>query len=690
MTRIATALLAGVLLFAGLVVSSPRTVDIDIGGLEPATLTGVYAGEEHYGRRIRWTEGRARVEWPGALGVTPTGLEVELASFFGRAGDQVMLTTGVPPLTRHTLTGEWDVVGVPIAADDTRVALDLQSDVHAPPGDPRRLGVRLDRVSVANGSLTQILSTMVWWHALVVVLVGAVLSRAGLWLSEDGRQRPGPMRTQLATSLGVLAVAGAALWWWRLWLLQPAGIRVLAGAVVFGVTLAMVLRRGDRAPRRLAAATALACGATWIVMATWSLAFFVDVPRWDIWDSVRLIEKHYAGTLTPADFWGAHNEHRPLTARLVIFASLWLTQWNHWAELGVSLALSAFQLLLIVVFVGRSQTHRLPVHPLSLVVIGLMIFSATQWENWLRGYHVHIVMGAVATMAALLVLCVGRPTFARLAGAMALGVLGELSFGSGLIVWPLGALAIAGRRGDGWPARLAAWCVVSAVAIALYFPGLPHRPGLSEVSVASPFEAVRVAVGTLVSIAMPIIYIPDVFAGPTDLRQALVVAVASVAVCLALVLIVVRWRQDALGEYTWLFPALLVAFGLGSGALAAMGRASMGLYALTASRYIVYAGCFWVGLLLLLAMRPSTARPSWTRATTAVLLMCALALGASWFGALPYMDNDAALGRRARADLLRGDAGTAAAVLYPDGPELARMADVLRRHQLSVFRPGAR
>ena len=610
MTRVATAWLAGVVLLAVLVVSSPRTVHID--------------------------------------------------------------------------------VAVPIAVNASRVALDLQTDVHDPPGDARRLGVRLDQVTVANGSLTQVLAAMVWWHALVVGVVGAVLWRAGLWLGDDGRDRPGPQRTHLATGLGLLAVACVALWWWRLWLLQPAGIRVLAGAVVFGVMLASVLRRGDRVPRQLAAAIALTCGATWILMATWSLAFFVDVPRWDIWDSVRLIERHYAGTLTPADFWGAHNEHRPLTARLVIFASVWLTHWNHWYELGVSLALSAFQVLLIAAFVSRSQSHRLPVHPLSLVVIGLMVFSATQWENWLRGYHVHIVMGAVATMAALLVLCVGRSTVARLAGAMALGVLGELSFGSGLIVWPLGALAIAGRRGDGWPTRLAAWCVVSAVATALYFPGLPHRPGLSEVSVASPFEAVRVAVGTLVSIAMPIMYVPEVFAGPTDLRQALVVAVAGVAVCMALVLIVVRWRQDALGEHTWLFPALLVAFGLGSGALAAMGRASMGLYALTASRYIVYAGCFWVGLVLLLAMRPATARRPWTRATVAVLLACALALGAAWVGALPYMDNDAVQGRGARAALVRGDFGMASVVLYPDGPELARMAEVLRRHQLSVFRPGAR
>lgn len=682
-----TAVGAGLVLLVALVVSAPKTVDIDVGSIEPATLTGVHASEQHDLRRIRWTDGRARFVWPGALGVVPTHLEVELASYFGRAGDQVMLSTGVAPTTRHTLTGEWDVVALPVPQGHHRVVLDVQSDTHDAPGDDRVLGVRLDRVGISNAPLTRVLAAVVWWHALVVVLVGAVLWWTGRWLEQPGTTRDRRPRGVLAVAL--VLTAAVVLWWWRLWLLQPAGLRALAGAVVVGAAVATVLRRGGHLSRQVVASVALACGATWLVMAIWSLAFFVDVPRWDIWDSVRLIEKYYAGTLAISDLWSAHNEHRPMTARAVILTSVWLAQWNHWMELGTQLGVYALLLLLAATFVARTQTHRQRVHPRSLVAVALVVFSATQWENWLRGYHLHIVMGAVATVAALLLLCVGRRTSLRLVAAMGLAVLGELSFGSGLIAWPLGAVAIAMRGGDGWPVRLTAWCAVSVAAIALYFPGLPHRPGLSEVAVSSGFEMARVAVGALVSIAMPVIYVPHVFAGPADASQASVVAVSGLAVTLAVVLIVVRWRQDVAAEHTWLFPALLVAFGLGSGTLAALGRASLGLHALTASRYIVYAGCFWVGLFLLLAMHTPDVRRLWSRAAVAVSLAFSIAAATSWFGAVPYMEADAALGRRARAALLRGDIGAASVVLYPHGPELARMTEVLRRHRLSVFRPGA-
>ncbi len=678
---------AGIAMLALLLVCTPRAVEIDIGGIEPATLTGVYASDQDYLRRIRWTDGRARVEWPGALGVLPARVDVELASYFGRAGDQVLLSTGAPPLTRHTLTGEWDVVSLPVPEGHRRVVLDVLSDTHDPPRDDRVLGVRLDRIAIVNAPWWQVMSTIVWWQALVVVLLGATAWRAGLWLeTADG---PSAATPRGGVAVALACALTALLWWGRPWLLQPSGLRALAGAAVVGVALAVVLRRGRHLPRRLVAGVALVCSAIWLAMALGSLTFFVDVPRWDIWDSVRLIEKHHAGTLTLADFWSAHNEHRPLTARVVIFASVWLAHWNHWIELGAQLAVYALLLMLVASFVVRTQTHRLAVHPASLVAIAVVVFSATQWENWLRGYHVHIVMGAVATVAALLLLCVGPQRPSRLAGAMGLGLVAELSFGSGLIVWPLGAVALVVRRGQGWPARLAVWSVVSALAIGLYFPGLPHRPGLSEVAVSSGFETLRVAVGALVSIAMPLVYAPDVFAGPADIRQAAVVGVAGLAVVLAFGLIALRWRQDVAVEYTWLFPALLVAFGLGSGTLAAMGRASMGLYALTASRYIVYAGCFWTGLFLLLAMRPAGVGRVWSRTAAIVSVALAMTAAMSWAGAVRYMEADAAAGRRARAALLRGDIAGASVVLFPHGPELARMTEVLRRHQLSVFRPGA-
>lgn len=678
---------AGLLLLVLLIVTAPSAVHIDVGGAEPVTITGAHLGEEHYGRRIRWTDGRARIDWPGVLGVAPEMAEVELASFPGRAGDQVAFTAG-HRVTRHTLSADWDVVAVPVPPAGGPFTLDLQSTTYSAPGDDRQLGVRLDRVSFFNGPLRQVLVSLVWWQALVLVLVGALTWQAGRWLATPRDDEP--PRRPMAWSAGLLLLTGGALAWWRLWLLQPSGLLGLVGAALLGVALVTLLRRDDGVSRRLTATVTLACAATWLVMAMWSATHFVDVPRWDIWDAVRLVDKYYAGTLQPADFWSAHNEHRPLTARLVILPNVALAHWNHWYELGALLTTAALLLLLITRFVAGTQRHAQRVHPLALVVVALLVFSATQWENWLRSYHVHIVMGAVAPVAALLLLSTSPSTWPRVALAAALGVLGELSFGSGLVVWPLGAFAIVARHDRGWPQRLGMWVFVSAVAVGLYLPGLPHRPGLSDVTVGSGFDLVRIVVGTLVGVAMPVVYLPQAFAGPTDARQAAIVCIGGIAVASSAVLVWMRWRDDTARACTWLFPMLLIGFGLGACLLAAMGRARMGLYALTASRYIVFSACFWVGLVLLLAMASPLPRRRLRLASAVAQVVVGLAAAAAWTGALPYMDADALAGRRAREALRRGDVGAAASVLYPDEPALERMRAVLLEHQLSLFRPGAR
>lgn len=676
---------AGLLLLVVLVGSTPSAVHVDVGGAEPLTITGVHLGEEHYDRRIRWTDGRARVDWPGVIGIAPVVAEVELASFPGRAGDQVAFTAG-QRVTRHTLSADWDVVAVPVPPTGGPLTVDLQSPTYSAPGDDRQLGVRLDRVSLVNGSIRQVLSALVWWQALVLVLVGSLIWQCGRWLA-SGADDEAP-RWPTAWSAGLLALTGLTLAWWRLWLLQPTGLRALAGAALLGGALVALLRREGAVSRRLAATVALACSATWLVLAIWSASHFVDVPRWDIWDVVRLIEKHYAGTLQLADYWGAHNEHRPLTARLVILPTVALAHWNHWYEFGALLTAAALLLLIVARFVASTQRHAQRVHPLALVAVALLVFSTAQWENWLRGYHVHIVLGAVAPVAALLVLSRTPTTWPRLSLAAALGVLGELSFGSGLVVWPLGALAILARRGPGVAPRLAVWTIVSVVAVALYFPGLPERPGLSDVTVGSGFEVVRIAVGALVSVAMPVVYMPQAFAGPTDATQAAIVAGAALAVLASAVLLWRRWRDDTTHACIWLFPMLLIGFGLGASLLASMGRARMGLYAMSASRYLVFSACFWVGFVLLLAM----ASPSQRRRGPSVIALVVIGVAAAfaWTGGLPYMDADALAGRRAREALRRGDVGAAASVLYPDGPALQRMRAVLLEHHLSLFRPGAR
>ena len=201
----------------------------------------------------------------------------------------------------------------------------------------------------------------------------------------------------------------------------------------------------------------------------------------------------------------------------------------------------------------------------------------------------------------------------------------------------------------------------------------------------------RIAAGVLVTLAMPVYYSPGAFESGPPVQQQMILVAAGVAVAIWAGLVVLRWRQDQRRELAWLFPAALATFGLGSCVLMAAGRVSSGLLMMTASRYLVFAVCFWIGLLLLAGLHRDTRRGPGSRGRTGVVCVAAVvaALLAS-AAATRYMNGEWERVRPARAQLIRGAVGEAAAVLYPDPVKLEHMRDVLLRHRLSVFRPGAR
>ena len=72
-----------------------------------------------------------------------------------------------------------------------------------------------------------------------------------------------------------------------------------------------------------------------------------DVPYWDSWRMVSMLEKTYDGTLTFQDVWGQHNEHRMFVPWMIMLGLARLTGWNHAAEWGVTVGCAALSFALI-------------------------------------------------------------------------------------------------------------------------------------------------------------------------------------------------------------------------------------------------------------------------------------------------------------------------------------------------------
>jgi hypothetical protein len=687
--RAAAALAAGLAFAALLLLTAPRSVRIPVGApmtaIAPATIAGVHGAETHYGHEIRWTNGYARIAWPGRFGVAPARIVLTLAGFPGRHGDALLVRVG-NRMSRHDVPTEFSDVYVDgRTGPDGALEIGLTTRTSRPPGDARELGVRLEAVTLENGPLSSRLRSLTRPGALVVIAAGAFAWTCGLWIAGPGSGRRQRLMAAAVTwaSAAVLAGLGGVATLAAPWLWAPP-------VCVVALT-AILLRRGGHDPA-VAAAGSMILGWQALVLLRWCTATFVDVPRWDIWEMVVLLVSQEQRGFAWGDLLASHNEHRPVVSRALILANIALARWNHWNELWALLGTLAVHVLVYVAVVSRAALARPLATLVALAGVGAFVATATQWENLLGGWQIAVVAGAASVTIAFVVLATTAPSWSSWVGAAAAMLVATGAFASCLVAWPLGALAIAVRRGPGWRLRCGAWLVVTIVVTTAYVHGLQRPAGLPPPApILTSWDALLdVIQGASIALAMPVWYRPISFMHVGPLPWDIVSIIGATAPVLGLVLAVWRVRRPTEAwATTRLLPALLMLFAVGACLVTAIGRVPLGVPAMSASRYISIASLFWVGLVLLLTVS-SPLRSAPARAASMALALLIVASGlVSWGNGHRYFEDNYVAGSIARDALLRGDIQGAAA-LFPSPPVLDARQQELARRKLSLFRPGAR
>lgn len=315
------------------------------------------------------------------------------------------------------------------------------------------------------------------------------------------------------------------------------------------------------------------------------LRFGVNVPFWDDWELARPLIRLTNGSLPGwTELASQHNEHRMLFPRLVMLALAYVSRWNVHVNMVVSVALAGMSLAMLVALarpilaeagaVGRAW---------AALTLSAIVFSLTQWENWLWGWQVQwflAVLGAIAAIAfATWSLRSARP-WACLAGAAGAAFVCQYSIASGAAIWVcvVFVLAFHPLRRRVLPAMLA----VAAAAIALYLIGYSrplHHP--------SPLAALERPLAFLT-------YLGNYASGP--LGRDTVLGLGAMAAFLALALIALRRFRTA--------PELVVpwiamgAFAGANAVLTGIGRVGFGADQGFMSRYVT------VSLLLSVALVP--------------------------------------------------------------------------------------
>jgi len=146
------------------------------------------------------------------------------------------------------------------------------------------------------------------------------------------------------------------------------------------------------------------------------------------------------GTLTFAQLWAQHNEHRILVPNLIMLGLVRLGGWHPVREEIVSFAFLVWSQIVIVLMMRRSSHGT--VGWLAAAAASLMLYELGQAENFLWGFQMAwFICDAAAITVAWLLTQTNRRWW-HVALAIVAATLGTYSSAQGILAWAVGSVAI--------------------------------------------------------------------------------------------------------------------------------------------------------------------------------------------------------------------------------------------------------
>lgn len=398
----------------------------------------------------------------------------------------------------------------------------------------------------------------------------------------------------------------------------------------------------------------------------------VDVPFYDQWELVPKLDKAFQGTLTLRDLWEQHNEHRPMIPIALMVLLARISGWNIHAEVAVNVLLG---IGILLVYVAHLR-HLRQVPWWALPVLSVLTFSTAQWENWLWGWQIQILMGTLASVAGAYFLSRDRAGAATFAAALICGIVATYSFASGLAYWVVGPVALLLNPRHRTRARVLLWVLVGGLTIATYFydyhaaPGHPSLWGnFTSLSRLSDFG----------------LYIANYLGGSVGINRRLTSVTFGLCAAAAFALLLrLLWQRRHQPEV--LFPVLMALQVAGAAVLSSLGRSGMGVDQALASRYTTLSAPLWIAVLLMtmnVAGAGNLFRRYAAAAVAAFIVVASLATGRVG-GQSAQLRSDFL--RPARIALRDNPEAHMMLRVYPAASVVLDRRPVLERWGLSVFR----
>ena len=439
-------------------------------------------------------------------------------------------------------------------------------------------------------------------------------------------------------------------------------------------------RRSFQQRRILAALAAL----PFLYLVAVMIRYHLDFPYLDQWEFVPLLEKSYAAHVTLGDLWAQHNEHRLIFPRFIMLVLAHASRWNIAWELAVNVVLGAGIFVSLVCLLKQTEKALASARLDWLVPLAsLLVFSMSQWENWMLGWQLQELLNALAVVAGLILVSNPALRSGGFVAALALGVVAMYSFANGLLYWPIGLLAlflVLPAKSKATSQRLAVWIAAGGLTGASYL--YDYHPPAYHPSMWFLFQQpIEFLLYVLKYLGAPLVN----WSGP----GAALAGLFGLCLCAALV---ARIRRVRPYRFSLTVPYLALAlYGVASAVITAIGRTGFGSDQAMSPRYVTFANLLWfsnIGLTAsYLALVPSRLTPHARRriAVSAGLAIAFLLMFASLYGTYRWTERyHYRIG--ARTELLAGNDLDMLRRIHPEPNKIIQRRPMLQKRGLSVFR----
>ncbi len=409
--------------------------------------------------------------------------------------------------------------------------------------------------------------------------------------------------------------------------------------------------------------------------------YSLNIPYYDQWELVPLLEKSFDGTLRFGDFWAQHNEHRLVFPRMLMMFMAHFSDWNIYWELATNLVLAMSTWLALCFLIRKSgeQVHD-GENNLLYMVTTLIVFSVSQWQNWFFGWQLQVFMNVLAVVITLAGLTWQRNTTAGLVLAMVAAVVATYSFANGILLWPIGVLLLVLQRRERrleFRREIIGWSMLSVMVIVSYLYGY-HTPSYHPPLLEALSQPLQCILYLLAYLGQPL--------GNINLTLSICMGCLALMVWSVTLFQLLVSRVPTAPVLPWLGMAL---YALGTAIITALGRVDEGLDQALSSRYVTMANLLWLPLMVQLywVAQVSDGRIIRRLLPLKVTFLCIAITVASVVGAYKWTERYHAYDAL-RTELLVGDDLSKLRTLYPPRPQtLLERRVFLKEHHLSIFKP---